>query len=77
MAVNPSQKPSQDPQVPTWVKYMGLSFQLCAIIGGGTALGWWLQQQSAMKFPLWLLLCSFASVGLAFYFLWKSMQQDF
>jgi hypothetical protein len=56
---------------------MGLSFQLCAIIGAGTALGWWLQQQSEMKFPLWLLLCSFASVGLAFYSLWKSMQQDF
>lgn len=76
MAINPSQKSYKDPQIPTWVKYMGLSFQLCAIIGAGTVLGWWLQEQSSMKFPLWLLLCSFASVGLAFYSLWKSMQQD-
>jgi hypothetical protein len=76
MAVIPPQKAPKNPQSPTWVKYMGLSFQLCAIIGGGTALGWWLQQQSEMKFPVWLLLCSFASVGLAFYSLWKSMQQD-
>jgi hypothetical protein len=76
MATIPPQKPSKDPQLPTWVKYMGLSFQLCAIIGAGAALGWWLQQQSAMKFPLWLLLCTFTSVGLAFYSLWKSMLQD-
>jgi hypothetical protein len=55
---------------------MGLSFQLFAIIGGGTALGWWLQQQSNLKFPIWLLSCSFAAVAIAFYSLWKSMQQD-
>jgi hypothetical protein len=77
MAAIPPQKHAKDPQSPTWVKYMGLSFQLCAIIAAGTAFGWWLQEQSAMKFPLWLLLCSFASVGLAFYSLWKSIQQDF
>ena len=28
---------------PTWAKYMGLSFQLFAVIGAGTALGWWVQ----------------------------------
>jgi hypothetical protein len=55
---------------------MGLSFQLFAIIGGGTALGWWIQQQSGQKFPIWLLLCSFTSVAIAFYSLWKSLQQD-
>jgi hypothetical protein len=55
---------------------MGLSFQLFAIIGGGTALGWWIQQRSGMKFPVWLLLCSFTAVAIAFYSLWKSMQQD-
>jgi hypothetical protein len=55
---------------------MGLSFQLFALIGGGTALGWWLQQQSSQKIPYWLLICSFTSVAIAFYFLWKSMQHD-
>ena len=27
---------------PVFVKYIGLSFQLFAIIGGGTYLGWWI-----------------------------------
>jgi hypothetical protein len=55
---------------------MGLSFQLFATIGGGTALGWWIQHQSSLKFPIWILLCSLAAVPIAFYSLWKSMQQD-
>ncbi len=71
---NPNSNRPQGP--PTWVKYMGLSFQLFAIIGGGTALGWWIQQQSGMKFPLWLLLCTFSAVALAFYSLWRSMRQE-
>jgi hypothetical protein len=70
---NPNPKGSS---IPTWAKYMGLSFQLFATIGGGTALGWWIQQQSRMKFPFWILLCSLAAVPIAFYSLWKSMQQD-
>jgi len=76
MTKNQSKASSQGPQIPTWLKYMGLSFQLFAIIGGSTTLGWWLQQQSTFKFPIWLLLCSFAGVTIAFYSLWKSMQQD-
>ncbi|MCM0060247.1 MAG: AtpZ/AtpI family protein [Algoriphagus sp.] len=76
MTSNQSNPNSKNPQGSPWVKYMGLSFQLFAIIGGGTALGWWLQQQSGQKFPIWLLLCSFTSVAIAFYSLWKSMQQD-
>ena len=61
---------------PAYVKYIGLSFQLFGVIGGGTWLGWWIQQKSDMKFPLWLLLFCFASIGIAFYQLIKSMQQD-
>ncbi|MBC6366347.1 AtpZ/AtpI family protein [Algoriphagus sp. AK58] len=71
-----SPKSPKENGTPTWAKYMGLSFQLFAVIGGGTALGWWIQQKSAMKFPLWLLLFCFGSILLAFYQLWKSMQQD-
>jgi hypothetical protein len=76
MTSNQSDTNSKGPQQPTWVKYMGLSFQLFATIGGGTALGWWIQQQSTLKFPFWILLCSLAAVPIAFYSLWKSMQQD-
>ncbi|MDF2158873.1 AtpZ/AtpI family protein [Algoriphagus sp. CAU 1675] len=61
---------------PAFVKYLGLSFQLFAVIGAGTFLGWWIQQKSEMKFPLWLLLFCFLSIVLAFYQLWKSMQED-
>jgi hypothetical protein len=68
-------KPSQY-ETPTWVKYMGLSFQLFAVIGGGTALGWWVQGKSEIKFPIWLLVFCFASIVLAFYQLWKTMERD-
>lgn len=61
---------------PTWAKYIGLSFQLFTVIGGGTWLGWWIQQQSEMKFPVWILTFCFLSIGLAFYQLWTSMRED-
>jgi hypothetical protein len=60
----------------SFVKYIGLSFQLFGVIGAGTWFGWWLQQKSDMKFPVWILLFSFLSVFLAFYQLWVSMKQD-
>ncbi|WP_026953069.1 AtpZ/AtpI family protein [Algoriphagus mannitolivorans] len=69
-----SSKPNRE--TPVYVKYIGLSFQLFAIIGGGTWLGWWIQQKSEMKFPVWILVGCFASIALAFYQLVKSMQQD-
>jgi len=72
---NKPKKPSQY-ETPTWVKYMGLSFQLFAVIGGGTALGWWVQGKSEIKFPIWLLVFCFASIVLAFYQLWKTMERD-
>jgi hypothetical protein len=61
---------------PVYVKYIGLSFQLFGIIGAGTWFGWWVQQKSEMKFPIWLLLFSFLSVAIAFYQLWMSANQD-
>lgn len=58
------------------MKYINLSFQLFAIIGAGTWLGWYIQQKSGMKFPLWLLLFCFLSILLAFYQLFVSMKND-
>ncbi|EKB48408.1 Putative F0F1-ATPase subunit [Cecembia lonarensis LW9] len=57
-------------------KYLGLSFQLFAVIGLGTALGWYIQQKSQMKFPVWLLLFCFLSIVAAFYHLYVSMKKD-
>jgi hypothetical protein len=70
-----SNKPKND-GTPVYVKYIGLSFQLFGVIGGGTYLGWWIQQRSEMKFPIWLLLFCFLSIAIAFYQLWQSMKQD-
>lgn len=60
----------------SYVKYIGLSFQLFGIIGGGTYIGWLIQERSEMKFPVWLLLFCFISIVIAFYQLWMSMKQD-
>ncbi|MBW3467753.1 hypothetical protein EGN73_07970 [Arthrospiribacter ruber] len=49
---------------------------MCAVIGLGTYLGWYVQQQSQMKFPLWLLLFSFLSVLASFYHLYSMMKKD-
>jgi hypothetical protein len=61
---------------PVFVKYIGLAFQLFSIIGAGTYLGWWLDQRSGIKFPVWILVCCFLAVFVAFYQLWVQMKQD-
>lgn len=72
----PSGEKPKSNGTPVYVKYIGLSFQLFGVIGGGTYLGWWVQQQSDMKFPVWLLLFCFLSICIAFFQLWQSMKQD-
>lgn len=76
MANLEEKKPKLNDEYPIWVKYMGLSFQLFTVIGLGTFLGWWIQQKSTLKFPVWILVFCFASVILAFYQLWKTMSRD-
>jgi len=61
---------------PNFSKYVGLSFQLFATIALGTYLGWKVQQQSEMKFPVWILTFCFFSVFLAFYHLWITIKRD-
>jgi hypothetical protein len=68
-----SYRPS-DP--PTYLKYIGLSFQLFVIIGGGTWIGWYIQQKSQMKFPVWILLFCLISVLISFYNLYVNLKND-
>ncbi|WP_089238240.1 AtpZ/AtpI family protein [Belliella buryatensis] len=68
-------KSSQD-SYPTYIKYIGLSFQLFAVIGLGTWLGWYIQGKSQLIFPVWLLLFCFLSIILAFYQLFQSLKND-
>jgi uncharacterized membrane protein len=67
---------TQQDKYPTYLKYIGLSFQLFAIIGLGTWLGWYLQQKSQMKFPAILLSVCFFSILVAFYQLFQSLKSD-
>lgn len=61
---------------PVYVKYIGLAFQMCAIIGLGTWAGLEVQKKSEMNFPVWLLLFCFVSIFIAFYQLFQSTKQD-
>ncbi|WP_339752116.1 AtpZ/AtpI family protein [Algoriphagus aquimarinus] len=74
--MTPESKNTEPKSTPVYVKYIGLSFQLFGVIGGGTWFGWWLQQKSDMKFPVWLLLFCFLSIGIGFYQLWTSIRSD-
>jgi membrane associated rhomboid family serine protease len=76
MGIWKEKKSKEDGSTPVYVKYIGLSFQLFGIIGAGTYFGWWLQQRSEMKFPVWILVFCFFSVFVAFYQLWSQMKQD-
>jgi hypothetical protein len=58
------------------MKYFGLAFQMCAVIGIGTWIGFKIQAKSQMGFPVWLLLFLFLSTFLAFYQLYRSMKND-
>jgi type VI protein secretion system component VasF len=46
------------------------------VIGLGTALGWYIQEKSQMRFPIWLLLFCFISILVAFYYLYVTMKND-
>ena len=59
-----------------YMKYFGLAFQMCAIIGLGTWAGFKVQERSAMNFPVWVLLFCFFSIFVSFYQLFKSLKND-
>ncbi len=73
---NPDPNKTRPDNYPTYLKYIGLSFQLCAVIGLGTWLGWYLQQKSQMKFPAIFLTLCFLSIAIAFYQLFQSLKND-
>lgn len=74
--VDGNKKPSPDNKSPAYVKYIGLAFQMCAVIGLGTWAGLEVQKKSEMTFPVWILLFCFVSIFVAFYQLYRSIKQD-
>lgn len=69
-------KKSSQGNSPVYVKYIGLAFQMFAIIGLGTWAGLEVQERSQMNFPVWLLLFIFVSIFLSFFQLFRSLKED-
>jgi len=63
-------------KAPSYVKYIGLAFQMFGVIGLGVWAGLEVQKRSGMKFPLWLLLFVFFSIAVAFYQLYLLIKAD-
>lgn len=74
--MNKSPKGPQRDNLEKILRYSSLSFQLFAVIGLGTWLGWYLHQKSGMSFPLWLLVFVLLSMAAAFYHLYVSIKND-
>ena len=74
--MGPLKKNLSTNNAPSYVKYIGLAFQMCAIIGLGTWAGLEIQKTSQMKFPVWTLLFCFFSIFISFYQLFRSLKQD-
>lgn len=55
-----------------YLKWAGAGIQMVVTIGAFTALGWWLDQQSANEIPGWTLGLSLTGCVLSLYNLIKS-----
>lgn len=53
-------------------RWAGAGMQMLAVIGGFTALGWWLDQKSENHTPWWTLGLSLTGCGLSMYYLIRS-----
>ena len=72
MSKKPKDQKKIDP-LKGYVKYSSMGFQMVVIIGGGTYGGYWLDHLVQWKFPVFIVLCSMLSVGMAIYFAIKDL----
>ena len=63
-------------QFNSFLKYSGLAIEMAVTIGVATWLGYWIDQQLSFKFPLFMLLLMFISLGGILYRLIKSIQDE-
>lgn len=54
-----------------YLRYSGLGFQMAAVIGLGTWGGWWIDQRTGWKFPLFTIVGALGSITAALVFLFK------
>jgi F0F1-type ATP synthase assembly protein I len=51
-----------------FIRYSNLAFEMFAIIGAGTWLGWFIDNWLELKFPVFILICmTCAVIGAIFY----------
>ncbi|HEY4784700.1 MAG TPA: AtpZ/AtpI family protein [Bacteroidales bacterium] len=56
-----------------YAKYSSMGIQMIIIIGGGVWGGYLLDHLVGWKFPVFIVLCSILSVGMAIYFAVKDL----
>ncbi|WP_245189695.1 AtpZ/AtpI family protein [Lunatimonas salinarum] len=66
----------REKDTPGYVRFIGLAFQMMALIGLGGYLGHRLDDNTTYSFPVWLLTGSFLGTLIAFYQLFKSLPTD-
>lgn len=70
---------ASDPKKPkpfnNYLRYSGLGLQLLLTIGVGAWLGYWLDDFFDLKFPVFLLLLTFSSLGGSLYQLYRQLMQ--
>jgi hypothetical protein len=68
--------PKEPRQVNSYLRFGSFAFQLLAGIGFAGWLGYKLDQRLAFKFPVFLLLFSFAVFGGMLYQAYKNLRKD-
>lgn len=63
-------------KTPDYIRFIGLAFQMMAIIALGTWIGHYFDQKNSINFPVWLLTGCFIAIGVVFYQLFKSLPKD-
>lgn len=63
-------------KTPDYIRFVGVAFQMMAIIALGTWIGFYFDQKNAWNFPVWLLTGCLLSICVAFYQLFKSLPKD-
>lgn len=61
---------------PTYLKYIGVAFQMLVTIGLGLWIGYFFDQKTSWDFPVWLLTGFVLSTSIVFYQLFKSISSD-
>ena len=63
-------------QFNSYLKYSSLAMQMALTIGIATWIGYWIDRQLGFKFPLFMLLLMFASLGGILYRVIKNIQDE-